>query len=82
MIEKVRHTIPRQGLMWEVDVFSGDNAGLVIAEIELRHEHQHFAIPRWLGKEVTEQSGYYNRTLAQQPFCSWNDPRPSLAAGS
>jgi adenylate cyclase len=75
-IEKVRHTIPWQGLLWEIDVFSGDNAGLVIAEIELRHEHQHFAFPRWLGEEVTEQARYYNRSLAQHPFCSWNDRAP------
>ena len=80
-IEKVRHTIPWQGLMWEIDVFSGDNAGLVIAEIELRHEHQHFASPRWLGEEVTGQSRYYNRSLAQQPFCSWDEPHPSQTAG-
>jgi adenylate cyclase len=81
VIEKVRHTIPWQGLMWEVDVFSGDNTGLVIAEIELRHEHQHFAFPRWLGEEVTGQPRYYNRALAQHPFRSWNEPRPSLTAG-
>ncbi len=80
VIEKMRHTIPWQGLMWEIDVFSGDNAGLVIAEIELRHEHQHFACPRWLGEEVTGQSRYYNRALAHQPFCSWDGPRPAQTA--
>jgi adenylate cyclase len=58
--------------MWEIDVFSGENAGLIIAEIELRHERQHFAIPRWLGEEVTGPSQYYNRTLAQRPFRSWD----------
>jgi adenylate cyclase len=77
VIEKERHTIPWQGLMWEIDVFSGDNAGLVIAEIELRHEHQHFALPRWLGEEITGQPRYYNRSLAQHPFRSWDEPRPS-----
>jgi adenylate cyclase len=71
VIEKVRYTIPWHGLMWEVDIFSGDNAGLVIAEIELRHEHQHFISSRWLGEEVTGQPHYYNRALSQQPFCSW-----------
>jgi adenylate cyclase len=81
VIEKERHTLPWQGLMWEIDVFSGDNAGLVIAEIELRHEHQHVALPRWLGEDVTGQSRYYNRSLAQHPFCSWDEPRPSQAAG-
>jgi adenylate cyclase len=80
VIEKVRHTIPWQGLMWEVDVFCGDNAGLVIAEIELRHEHQQFALPRWLGEEVTRQSRYYNRSLAQQPFRSWSEGHTAAAA--
>ncbi len=80
VIEKIRHTIPWQGLMWEVDVFAGDNAGLVIAEIELRHEHQHFASPRWLGEEVTGQSRYYNRALSQQPFSSWEKTRPAQTA--
>ena len=82
VIEKERHTIPWQGLMWEVDVFCGDNAGLVIAEIELRHEHQQFALPRWLGEEVTGQSCYYNRSLSQRPFCSWNEPHTFAAAAS
>jgi len=80
VIEKVRHTIPWQGLMWEVDVFSGDNTGLVIAEIELRHEHQQFAQPRWLGQEVTGQSRYYNRALAQRPFRGWSEPQISATA--
>ena len=79
VIEKVRHTIPWQGLMWEVDVFSGDNAGLVIAEIELRHEHQQFVLPRWLGEEVTQQARYYNRSLAQRPFRSWDEPHTTSA---
>src|SRR5262249_22534668 len=76
VIGKVRHTLPWHGLMWEVDVFSGENAGLVIAEIELRHEHQHFAFPRWLAEEVTGQPRYYNRSLAQHPFCSWRQAHP------
>ena len=80
VLEKVRHTIPWQGLMWEIDVFSGDNAGLVIAEIELRHEHQHFVSPRWLGEEVTGQRRYYNRALAQEPFRSWDAPSPAQTA--
>lgn len=71
VIEKVRHIVPWYGLTWEIDVFSGDNMGLIVAEIELRHEHQHFAVPRWLGDEVTGHSRYYNRSLAQHPFCMW-----------
>lgn len=80
VIEKVRHMIPWHGLTWEIDVFHGDNAGLVIAEIELRHEHQHFPEPRWLGEEVTGQRRYYNRTLSQEPFCSWHKTHAVRAA--
>jgi adenylate cyclase len=80
VIDKVRHTIPWQGLMWEIDVFSGDNAGLVIAEIELRHEHQQFVVPRWLGEEVTGQPRYYNSSLSQRPLCSWNEPHARATA--
>jgi len=72
IIEKVRYLIPCDGLTWEVDVFSGENLGLVIAEIELRHEHQHIELPRWVGAEITGQPQYYNSSLVQRPFCSWS----------
>jgi len=45
---------------------------LVIAEIELRHEHQHIELPSWIGAEVTGQSRYYNSSLVQRPFSSWS----------
>ena len=72
IIEKVRHIVPCGDLAWEVDVFSGDNFGLVIAEIELRHEHQHVELPPWIGAEITGQPQYYNSSLVQRPFCSWS----------
>jgi adenylate cyclase len=72
VIEKVRYDVPWGDLAWEVDVFSGDNTGLVIAEIELRHEAQQFELPSWLGAEITGQGRYYNGSLAQQPFCCWS----------
>lgn len=53
LIEKVRHTVPHDGLMWEVDVFGGALSGIVLAEIELEHEAQTFVRPDWLGEEVT-----------------------------
>jgi adenylate cyclase len=71
VIEKVRHDIPWQGLMWEVDVFTGDNEGLVLAEIELDHERQPFDLPPWVGAEVTSLRKYYNGDLAQRPFRDW-----------
>jgi adenylate cyclase len=71
VVEKRRYLLPCGDLTWEVDVFSGENLGLVIAEIELRHEHQHFDLPPWVGEEVTGQAHYYNGFLAQRPFRSW-----------
>lgn len=71
MIEKVRHIVPWGEVAWEIDVFSGDNAGLVIAEVELRDEDQHVDVPAWIGAEVTGQSQYYNSTLVRHPFCTW-----------
>src|SRR5262245_29371442 len=56
VIEKVRHIVPCGELAWEIDVFSGDNAGLIIAEIELRDERQQIELPDWVGPEVTGQS--------------------------
>jgi adenylate cyclase len=70
-IEKVRHHVPWQGLTWEIDVFEGENAGLVIAEIELGHEQQQFEMPAWVGAEVTGDERYYNSRLAKQPFRVW-----------
>jgi len=71
VVEKVRHLVPCGGLDWEVDVFSGENLGLVIAEIELRHEHQDIELPPWVGAEVTGQQCYYNSWLVQRPFSTW-----------
>ena len=74
IIEKVRHVVPYGDLdlAWEVDVFAGENLGLIVAEIELRHERQHIEPPPWIGTEVTGQPQYYNSSLVQRPFCSWS----------
>jgi adenylate cyclase len=72
VIEKDRFVVPWGDLNWEIDVFSAENAGLIIAEIELRHEDQQFALPSWIGPEVTGQTHYYNSSLAQRPFCAWS----------
>jgi len=71
VIEKVRHQLCCGNHHWEVDVFSGENDGLVIAEIELRDEGQQIDLPPWIGEEVTGQPRYYNGSLAQRPYCSW-----------
>ena len=72
-IEKLRHNIPWQGLVWEIDVFQGENRGLVIAEIELPHEDTIFEKPDWLGREVTSDPRYSNAHLAKMPFRGWPD---------
>ena len=72
VIEKVRHLVPWGELTWEIDVFSGENAGLIIAEIELRHEHQRVELPDWIGAEVTGQPQFYNSALVERPFCAWS----------
>src|SRR5262245_7816725 len=79
LVEKVRFTVPWRGHVWEVDAFCGDNAGLIVAEIELRHEHETFDRPPWLGIEVTGQAQYYNGSLARHPFCEWPMDRPAVA---
>ena len=71
IIEKVRHHVPDGDLTWDVDVFSGENLGLIIAEVELRHENQRIDLPPWIGEEVTGQPQYSNGSLAQHPFCTW-----------
>lgn len=74
LIEKFRYRIPFEGLNWEVDEFLGENAGLVVAEIELMDESQAFAKPSWLGKEVTLDPRYFNANLRKHPFTRWIQP--------
>jgi adenylate cyclase len=69
--EKVRYRIPFAGKTWEVDVFSGDNAGLIIAEIELKSEEEAFEKPDWVTAEVTDDSRYTNASLSVHPFKQW-----------
>ncbi|PUA28501.1 MAG: adenylate cyclase [Cellvibrio sp. 79] len=71
LIEKYRRKILHEGFVWEVDEFLGDNAGLVIAEIELPTEDTLFSKPLWAGVEVTSDTRYYNSNLASQPYSRW-----------
>jgi adenylate cyclase len=70
-LAKKRYVVRHEGHTWEVDVFAGDNAGLVVAEIELTSESEPFARPAWLGEEVTYDSRYANASLVRAPFKSW-----------
>ena len=76
LIEKVRHFVPYLGYLWEIDVFEGDNAGLIVAEIELHSPDESFPTPPWLGQEVTEDARYYNTCLAQNPYKAWQTATP------
>ena len=64
IIDKIRYEIPLGKHTFEVDVFSGENQGLIIAEVELTFENEFFEQPNWLGKEVTGDKKYYNSHLS------------------
>lgn len=69
LLSKVRHIVPWAGVTWEIDAFEGENAGLVIAEVELAHEQQALELPPWVGREITHDERYYNSRLVHLPFC-------------
>jgi len=79
-IDKMRHTIAQGSLNWEIDVFSGANAGLIIAEIELPSASSTFDVPSWLGPEVSEDQRFFNANLLDAPFCSWGLSYAQLCA--
>ena len=72
VVEKTRYHEMVDGHRWEIDVFHGSNEGLAMAEIELASEHEAFAMPSWLGKEVSGDPRYFNANLAALPYCKWN----------
>lgn len=71
IIDKTRHLVKAGNHVFEVDEFYGDNAGLVVAEVELGSEDEAFEHPSWLGKEVTGDRRYYNSSLTKCPYCKW-----------
>ena len=74
VIDKRRHLVAHAGHTWEVDEFLGENAGLVVAEIELGSEDEAFDKPDWIGQEVTGDPRYYNSSLIRLPYSKWKDP--------
>lgn len=70
-VEKYRYMIPSGASVWEVDEFGGANKGLVVAEIELPSANATFAMPNWVGDEVTFDNRYLNTNLAKYPFQLW-----------
>ena len=75
LVRKLRRVVVHAGATWEIDEFQGDNAGLVVAEIELASEDAPFEAPPWLGAEVTHDARYFNSNLAAAPFSTWPQAR-------
>lgn len=71
IIEKTRYFVHHKQHLWEIDVFSGDNTGLTVAEIELSKVGESFYKPEWIGEEVTEDLKYYNNNLCKNPYKNW-----------
>ena len=71
LIDKTRHYVRHAGFLWEIDEFDGDNAGLVVAEIEVPSADTVFDKPEWAGREVTDELRYYNLALAERPYSQW-----------
>lgn len=71
LVEKRRHYVRHAGHLWEVDEFLGENAGLVVAELELDSADEAYERPDWLGAEVTDLQRYFNLALAERPYSRW-----------
>ena len=73
ILDKIRFEVPVGNHIYEIDEFYGENRGLIIAEIELKHEDEPFEKPDWLGDEVTGQQKYYNSQLSITPYNQWRE---------
>jgi adenylate cyclase len=73
LIDKTRHLIRHAGHLWEVDEFHGENAPLILAEVELAHAEQAIELPDWIGREVSSDPRYYNSNLSERPYSTWLD---------
>ena len=72
-VQKVRHRYHFGGHLWEVDVFAGENAGLIIAEVELKSATEEVALPDWIDREVSGDPRFFNSSLMRHPFCEWSE---------
>ncbi len=73
LIEKTRYPVRHQGHLWEIDVFAGQNEGLIVAEIELATPEEGFKLPAWAGQEVSHEPRYYNTCLVSHPYKDWRN---------
>jgi len=71
VIDKVRHYVQHAGKTWEIDEFSGENIGLIVAEVELESENEQFDIPGWADQDVSDDPRYYNVSLVKHPYKNW-----------
>lgn len=71
LVEKMRHFVHHADHVWEIDEFMGDNAGLIVAEVELSQIGESFEKPAWIGAEVTHDLRYYNNNLTKNPYKNW-----------
>ena len=73
VIDKTRYIINHENHTWEVDIFYGDNEGLVVAEVELSREDEHINLPSWVKEEVSHDDRYFNSNLMKLPFKDWKE---------
>ena len=73
VIDKTRYLINYENHTWEVDIFYGDNEGLVVAEVELSREDEHINLPSWVKEEVSHDDRYFNSNLMKLPFKDWKE---------
>ncbi|MFV2061669.1 MAG: CYTH domain-containing protein [Gammaproteobacteria bacterium] len=71
LISKMRYDVLINNKKWEIDVFEGDNEGLIVAEIELESENEKIELPDFIAEEVSDDSRYYNINLVEHPYCKW-----------
>ena len=71
LIEKTRYQVPLENHIWEIDVFNGENKGLIVAEVELASADESFKLPDWIGEEVSHDPRYYNVCLVEHPYKNW-----------
>lgn len=73
LIEKRRYREAYGGRVWEIDIFEGENTGLILAEVELSSALDPIALPSWVGREVSQDPRYYNSNLSRHPYSAWSD---------
>ena len=71
LIEKTRYRVLHRAHTWEVDVFAGENAGLIVAEVELNSAEEVLALPEWVSREVSDDARYYTVCLMKHPYSKW-----------